>query len=165
MAKSELERTVQQSLLERLTDDAPYERRDAPATWAQSVRQLKASVHRDLEWLLNTRSTAEPVPEELQELRRSVYNYGLPDITSLSRDSGQSRGRLLRLVEEAINTFEPRLTNVRVRMAEADTPIRRQLHFVIEAMLRMDPNPEPVVFDTTLDVSSGQYRLQGAAGA
>jgi predicted component of type VI protein secretion system len=32
-------------------------------------------------------------------------------------------------------------------------------------MLRMDPNPEPVVFDTTLDVSSGQYRLQGAAGA
>jgi len=44
-------------------------------------------------------------------------------------------------------------------------PNRRDLHFVIHALLRMDPNPEPVLFDTTLDASSGEYQVKGDAGA
>lgn len=165
MARADLERTVQQSLLERLTDDEPLERGEAPLSWAESVRRLKASVHRDLEWLLNTRRTSDAVPEGLEEVRRSVYVYGLPDLSSMSRDSAQTRGRLLRSVEETIATFEPRLANVRVRLAEEVDDARRQLHFVIEAMLRMDPNPEPVVFDTTLDIASGEYHVGASAGA
>ena len=32
-------------------------------------------------------------------------------------------------------------------------------------MLRMEPNPERVVFDTVLEISSGEYRVKGDGGA
>jgi type VI secretion system protein ImpF len=162
MARTEIERTVRLPLLERLADAAPG-LGDPPVTWAESVRQFKAAVRRDLEWLLNTRRNPDPPPDSLVELRRSLYNYGLPDITSLSRDSAADRTLLLRQVSEAIATFEPRLGNVRVSLKETDGDgHRRELRFVIEAVLRLDPNPEHVVFDTVLELTSGEYDVSGA---
>jgi type VI secretion system protein ImpF len=166
MARTELERTVQYSLLDRLVDHEPQTRIEAPMTMAQSVRMLKASVRRDLEWLLNTRRIPEPPPESLTEVGKSMYNYGLPDITSLNRDSAASYTRLLRQVERAIAQFEPRLTRVRVSLVETEgESARRELRFLIEAVLRMDPNPEPVIFDTVLEFSSGEYEVKGDARA
>ena len=81
-----VERSVQQSLLDRLVDHDPRSSSEAPLTWAESVRQLKASLRHDLEWLLNTRRIPSPAPESLEELQRSLYHFGFPDITSLSRD-------------------------------------------------------------------------------
>ena len=166
-SRAELERTVQQSLLDRLIDLSPQERSEPAVTWAQSVRELKRSVRRDLESLLNTRRTAKPATDALPELKASLYNYGLPDISSMSRDAHDSRTRLLRLVEDAISMYEPRLTNVRASLVEdpAASATRRDLHFVIHAVLRMDPNPEPVMFETTLDASSGEYQVTGDSGA
>ena len=162
MARTELERTVQSSLLDRLIDHDPQTRVEPPMTWAQSVRTLKASVRRDLEWLLNTRRIPEPSPDILTEVERSLYSYGLPDITSYSRDSSTSYTRLLRQVERAIGQFEPRLARVRVSLVETEGEnARRELRFLIEAVLRMDPNPEPVVFDTVLEFSSGEYDVKG----
>lgn len=166
MARGDPERTVQQSLLDRLVDFHPGESAEPPLSWAQSVRGLKESVHRDLVALLNTRRIATPATEVLPELRASLYNYGLPDISSMSRDAADSRVRLLRYIEETISLFEPRLTNVRASLVEEPgSTLRRDLHFVIQALLRMDPNPEPVLFDTTLDASSGSYQVAGDAGA
>ncbi len=165
-SRAELERTVQQSLLDRLNDLSPREQSEPSITWAQSVRDLKRSVHRDLESLLNTRRIAQPATDALPELKASLYNYGLPDISSMSRDAHDSRARLLRLVEETISIYEPRLANVRASFVEEPgAPTRRELHFVIHALLRMDPNPEPVLFDTTLDAASGEYQVKGDAGA
>ena len=163
MARGELERTVQQSLLDRLTDDEPRVAADAPMTWAQSVRAFKAGVRRDLEWLLNTRRTAELAPEHLVEVGRSLHHYGLSDLTSLSKDSESDRERLLHWVEDVIATYEPRLANVRVTLAEgqpADAH-RRELHFVIEATFLLDPTPERVLYDTVLDLTRGDYALRG----
>jgi type VI secretion system protein ImpF len=164
VSKSELERTVQLPLLDRLVDEDRGATTDAPMSWAQSVRLLKRALQRDLEWLLNTRRIKFEIPEEYEELPHSLFVYGLPDISSMSRDSGESRTRLLRAVEEAISAFEPRLSNVRVTLAEEEES-RREVHFLIEAMLRMDPNPEPVLFDTVLEISSGEYLVKGDAGA
>jgi type VI secretion system protein ImpF len=167
MAKSEIERTVQPSLLDRLTDLDPRSSADPRVTFAESVRQFKAGLQRDLEWLLNTRRIPEAVPEEwFEQLPRSVYYYGIPDITSLSRDSRESRQILLRDVEAAIATFEPRLTDVHISMVEVeDVQFRRELRFHIEATLRMDPTPEQVVFDTVLNFSNGQYDVAGMRDA
>jgi type VI secretion system protein ImpF len=164
MAKTEIERTVQQSLLDRLIDLDPRSTVEPAMTWAQSVRQLKAALRRDLEWLLNTRRNPEPLPEHFEELRHSLYWYGLPDITSLSRDSAEQRVWLARQIEETITAFEPRLASVRVSIRETEGE-RRELRFVIEGMLRMDPNPEQVVFDTVLELSSGEYQVGGTGGA
>jgi type VI secretion system protein ImpF len=165
MPKTELDRAVQQSLLDRLVDHDPWSSAASPLARAESVRRLKASVRRDLEWLLNTRRIADPESESLEELRRSLYYYGLPDITSMSRDSVTARAWLLRQVEETIATFEPRLAGVRASMMESEDGGKRELHFLIEATLRMDPNPEQVVFDTVLELASGTYQVGGADGA
>jgi type VI secretion system protein ImpF len=167
MAKSEIERTVQPSLLDRLTDVDPRSSADPRVTFAESVRRFKASLQRDLEWLLNTRRTPDPIPEEwFEHLPKSVYYFGIPDITSLSRDARDSRLILLRDVETAIAIFEPRLTDVRITVVDAEGEhFRRELRFHIEATLRMDPTPEQVVFDTVLNFASGEYDVAGVLDA
>jgi type VI secretion system protein ImpF len=166
MVQREIERTVQPSLIDRLTDLEPRIPGDPRITVAESVRQFKASVQRDLEWLLNTRRIPEPAPSGLDEVEHSLYAFGLPDISSISRDSPHARQRLLRQIEDAIAIFEPRLTDVKITMLELEgEQRRRELHFAVEATLRMDPNPEHVVFDTVLHFSNGEYELAGVHGA
>jgi type VI secretion system protein ImpF len=165
MTKREIERTVQASLLDRLTDYEPRNNSEARVGYLESVRQFKAGLQRDLEWLLNTRRIPVTAPEELDELQRSVYHYGLPDITSISRDSHDARDRLLRRVEDAITTFEPRLENVTISVVEMEgEEHRRELRFHVEGTLLMDPTPEQVIFDTVLHFASGEYEVGGSGG-
>jgi len=166
MAKREIERTVQPSLLDRLTDDDWRSAADRTTTYAESLRAFKLGVQRDLEWLLNTRRTPDEPPEELSELARSLYVYGIPDVTSLSRDSRPARLKLVKQVEEALEIFEPRLSNVLISLVEGDAENnRRELRFVVEATLHLDPTPEQVVFDTVLQFSSGQYSVDAPGDA
>src|SRR3954466_8347778 len=114
MARTEIERTVRQSVFDRLIDLEPANGVEPVPTFAQSVRTLKANLRRDLEWLLNSRRTPVEVPAHFEGLQRSVVPYGLADITSLGRDATETRGTLMREVETAIARFEPRLMKVRV---------------------------------------------------
>src|SRR5436305_5905560 len=107
MARRDTEQNVTQSVLERLIDRDKDSPTDTPKSYAQSVRQLKGSLRRDLEWLLNTRRTPEAVDHSLPQLSRSLFNFGLPDITSLTHESVNDRQRLLQMVESTIATFEP----------------------------------------------------------
>jgi type VI secretion system protein ImpF len=166
MAPRESERTVQPSVLDRLTDADPRAGVDPRASFGESMRAFKLAVQRDLEWLLNSRRTAEPAPDVYEEVTRSVFHYGLPDITSVGRESPQERNQLLHSVEAAIELFEPRLTNVTVRLVELEgEQLRRELRFVVDATLLMDPTPEQVVFDTVLHFASGEYVIAGARDA
>jgi len=161
MAPQEAERTAQRSVVDRLIDTEPEMSSEAPMSWAQSVRELKRAVRRDLEWLLNTRRIVELAPEEFTELPRSLYHYGLPDITSLAAESVSARDWLRRQVEEAIGLFEPRLAGVRVTVETTDEEGKRELRFVIDGLLRMEPSPEQVVFDTVLEVTSSTFEVRG----
>jgi type VI secretion system protein ImpF len=167
MARGQIERTAQPSVLDRLIDTDPRMPADPPMTLAQSVRLVKDGLRRDLEWLLNSRRTIEVAPPEMRETRQSVYHYGIPDLSSMAADSAGERARLLRHIEEAVSLFEPRLVGVRVTLVEdeADAKGMRQLRFVIEATLQMDPTPERVAFDTVLDVTSLECRVRGERGA
>ena len=98
-------------------------------------------------------------------MTRSLYHYGFPDITSLGRDARDTRVRLLRQVEETLALHEPRLANVRVTLTDTGTDSKRELRFLIEGLLRMEPNPEQVVFDTVLEIASGEYHVKGDGGA
>jgi type VI secretion system protein ImpF len=129
------------------------------------VRQLKVSLRRDLEWLLNSRRTPEAVNGEFQELEQSLYNFGLPDVTSLSWDSARDRGRLGRMIEQVLHTFEPRLSGIRVVAVDATAGAQHVMRFQIEGLLDMDPSPEHISFDTLLQLSSGEYQVKGDLGA
>jgi type VI secretion system protein ImpF len=161
MAPQELERTAQRSVLDRLIDTDPDMNTEPAMTWAQSVREFKRAVRRDLEWLLNTRKIVELAPDGFPELQHSLYHYGLPDITSLAAESVSARDWLRRQVEEAITLFEPRLAGVRVTVATVDEEGRRELRFIIDGLLRMEPSPEQVVFDTVLEVASATFEVRG----
>jgi type VI secretion system protein ImpF len=165
MPRPDPDLTVTQSLLDRLIDREPKVSSDAPVSRAQSVRLLKASVRRDLEWLLNTRRIPEPAPDSMAELSQSLYNYGLPDFSALTVASPRDRDRLLMELEQTLSLFEPRLKDVRVSIVEAQGGYTRVLHFQIEGMLQMDPVAEQVSFDTVLQLTSGEYQIRGERGA
>jgi len=149
---------VSLSVLGRLTGGTQ------PGTLQQSIAARKAEVARDLEWLLNTRCISTPAPETLPELCESVYNYGLRDITSISADSIAARRELLRAVTDTVQRFEPRLINVSVREVGKTGEGKREIRFVVAGMLRLDPKPEPVAFDTVLEPMRGRFSLSGEAG-
>ena len=127
----------------------------------QSVRELEKAVARDLETLLNTRQeTLEELPVEFAEASRSLLAYGLPDFSAFSLDSGSDRNQVRRVVEQTIIVFEPRLDRVRVTL-EPPRNQDRGLRFRIDAMLRVEPAPEPVTFDAVLQLNTQQYIVRG----
>jgi type VI secretion system protein ImpF len=158
-------RAARESILDRLVDDEVRGTADRDPTLGESVARIKASLLRDLEWLLNTRRTIEPAPASCPEVRRSVYSFGLPDVTSLSADAEGTRQLLVREIEECIRIFEPRLTQVSVVAVDTADGERRQLRFVIDGLLRMEPNPVRVLFDTVLELSSGKIVVDGESDA
>jgi type VI secretion system protein ImpF len=165
MSRFRPEETVTLSVLDRLIDAHPEEKVDPPITRTESLRRMKSALKRDMEWLLNTRRCQ--VMEELDdpgELAKSVLNYGLPDISSMSVQSGKDHNRILRQMEEAVEYFEPRLKNVRVSLRPVEKT-SRTLRFTIDALLMIDPAPEQIRFDTVLELTSGDIAVQGEGGA
>lgn len=165
MARGLGETTITISALDRLIDLEPDNRLENPLSRSQSVRLLKNAVRRDLEWLLNSRRIAEPPDEGLKELNRSVYVYGLPDLSALTMSSSADRNRLVRQILSTISLFEPRLINVRLVLVETPDAGKKDVRLRIEAMLRMDPVPEPVSFDTVIELKSGNCHLSGGEDA
>lgn len=156
MSRTDNEVRVTPSVLDRLLDYEPELSREPLASRAKSLRQFKQAVRRDLEWLLNTRQIAGGLPPELKETNDSLAAYGLPDFTTLSNESAADQKRIKREVEETIRRFEQRLENVVVSF-ESGRATDRGLRFRIDARLKVDPAPEPITFDTVLQLGSGQY--------
>ena len=161
MATRQFERTVRQSVLDRLIDDPDH---PEPRTWDESVAAFKRAVIRDLEWLLNTRRVHPSAPEALDLVCNSIYNFGIPDLSSRSAQSMEARTQLQREVQQAIANFEPRLSKVRVHLVPQPAT-ERSVRFQIEAEMRTDPTPQAVVFETTLDMASKAIALKASDDA
>lgn len=159
MARADYEIRVTSSVLDRLLDFEPKSSSEAPKSRSKSLAELKQSVRRDLEWLLNTRSFIGEIDENLEEVNSSVMVFGLPDFTGMSAKSDSELNRLTRTLERAIKTFEPRFLNVKVSL-EPVSNIDRLLKFRIEAQLNIEPSPEPIAFDTILQLGSGDFQVK-----
>ena len=147
------------SIIDRLIDYEPDLSTEAPKSVPQTIKELKQSVKRDIEWLLNTRISHEEIPEGLEEVRKSLAFYGLRDFIGMSSQDSEERKALLKNMENALKIFEPRLMNLRVSMKEIDA-VDRGVTFQIEGDLKMEPVPEPIVFDTVLKVGSGDFEIE-----
>ncbi len=163
MARTELERSVQPSLLDRLTDFELDRSTDAAQTRDQSERAFRRAVQRDVEWLLNTRRGMVTAGAAHPETHHSTLEYGLRDTSGLTVGGVEGQARLVEYVRDSLRRFEPRLANVVVTMRERDDESPLQVRFSIQATLRMDPTPEQIVFDTVLEVSSGKYEVDDDA--
>lgn len=143
------------SVLDRLlNEEEPW------TVQSRGIRYFKEAVKRDIQWLLNTRQTVDGIPPDLKELSSSVAAYGLPDFTTFNPKNLNDQATLRKLIETAIRTFEPRLEHVVVRVLPLDETTRL-LHFRIDGRLKIEPVPEPVSFDTHLDIDRGEIELLG----
>jgi type VI secretion system protein ImpF len=127
------------------------------------LREIKLSLQRDLENLLNTRRRATGWPADLSELELSLVNYGIPDIAGADLGSAENREEFARAVNETIRRFEPRFQHVDVFMLSNVDPLDRTLRFRIDALLRAEPAPEPVVFDSSMQPATCTVQVRGAS--
>lgn len=140
---------LQQSLLDRLIDDAPGQKDTTRRNF--DLRALRNSVRRDLENLLNTRVQWHTWPDNYAELPQSLLNYGLPDFSVMVVDSEEGREQLCKVVEDTIRRFEPRFVDVDVSVPEQELDTERVLRLRIQALLYADPHPEHIMFDSEVE--------------
>ena len=143
-------------ILDRLVDLEPGVSHEPVHSGFRSIGQIKASLVRDLENLLNTKRQILVPPSGFREVNNSVFVYGLRDFTSQNPGSPFVKQKLRLDVEKTISRFEPRLRNVTVQV---ETPTRKdhRLRFRIIGLLVVDPVREAVSFDTYFDVDRGEY--------
>lgn len=165
MARAQDDLPVTLSVLDRLIDTDPKSSTEAPLRPAQTRRQMKEALRRDLEWVLNTRRIAAEPDEALKEVNRSLYVFGLPDFSSYSLASSKDQSKLLRVIQSTIKIFEPRLLNVGIVAVEIPSSGLQALRLRIEGMLNVGPAPEYVSFDTLVELRSGACKVRGEADA
>ena len=161
MPRPKADQPLVSSVLDRLLDDRPGATGENLKTRNQVLRELKRSVRRDLENLLNTRWRCTTWPDDLKELERSLVNYGVPDVTGTDLGSKERRQDLLAVLRAVVERFEPRLKDVEVTMLDNAEPLDRVMRFRIRAMLHVEPAPEPVTFDSTLQPTTGNVEVKG----
>lgn len=152
MSRIPAEQGLKPSILDRLIDP-----NSAGTAWrpGYGLNQVLDVLRRDLEELLNTRQTARG-PLGLQ---RSIYAYGLPDLTSFEAITPQQREELGKALGNTIAHFEPRLRHIHVALIESDDVRERMLQFRIDAQLSVEPYDD-VTFQTVLELKTGHYSVQ-----
>ncbi len=148
------------SILDRLLDDEPQTQTDIDKSRHQQLRELRDSVRRDLQSLLNTRHRMISPPEEYSQLEISLLNYGLPDLAAVNIADLEKKRSFTRLLEKILTDFEPRFKTVKVQHITNTNTTDRTLKFRIDATLYADPAPEIVVFDSVLDPVSRTVNVE-----
>lgn len=147
------------TLFERLRDDHPHRSQEADPLRRWSVDELKESVARDLESLLNSRAALfSDSFDNFPESHRSIASYGMGDFVGLSLANPADRDLICRVLARTISHHEPRLRNVDVHL-ETDRSAIGCLQFGINAVLHVNPANEPVTFDALLQPNTLQYSV------
>lgn len=149
---------LQPSLLDRLTDDAPEAKEESREKRVLNITQLRASVLRDVGWLLNTvHLQATQELDDYPEVAKSTVNYGIPDLAGANA-AGRNTLALERAVRQAVLNFEPRILSDTLKVTVRVEPEQMNKHamlFIIEGMLWAQPVPLSVYLKTELDLETG----------
>jgi len=162
MARAQHDQPLVPSVLDRLLDDNPAAGAEPIKNQHQVLREMKLSVQRDLQNLLNTRWRCVSWPPDLENLQQSLVNYGIPDFTGVKFASAVDGEEFRKVIETVIKKYEPRFQKVTVRILRDSEERGRVLRLRIDAMLYAEPAPEPVSFDTTVEASTGNFEVKGA---
>jgi type VI secretion system protein ImpF len=117
---------------------------------------LRATVLRELNWILNTTHLAAVQPlEAAPQVASSVVNYGIGDMAGklLQRRAIQSRAREIR---DAIWRYEPRIEPRGLDVEATTTPERpNAVTFLIRGDVTSAVNALPVEFKTDVEIDTG----------
>jgi len=151
------------SVLDRLLDHSSGPMAAGARGKTQQLLELRSSVRRDLEALLNAHRYCRTPPDNTEQLERSLLQYGAPDFFAVNAGSAAAREEFRRSLEETIRKFEPRFKLVSVKLVDDGISTDRTLRFHIDALMYADPAPEAVSFDSLLDPSSHSFSVVGGA--
>lgn len=144
-------------LFERLVDLDPKALKEEPRPLRiLNKQELKESVRRELERLLNTRSSI-PTPLYGEE-ELTVLDYGIPDFSSFSAHNADDHRRIETIIKRSISAFEPRLQEVQVTVE----PFRNSdwsLWVKIDALLVIDSFAEAVSFPVMIHSKTGRAMI------
>lgn len=143
------------------------QRRDAlrflsvPAIERFNESALRATVRRELGWLLNTTNLEASVDlAPFPQVRSSVINYGVPDLAGKSL-SNRAILRRARDIRDAVQTFEPRIDSGTLSVELAGKVERENaLTFVIEADVRSAVRAVPIKLRTDVEADSSAVTVR-----
>lgn len=132
--------------------------RRTTARMAISEPLLRREVARDLDALVNTIALESSQDlEPFGHARKSILNFGLPDIAHRSIDE-ISVSDVGREIATALMNFEPRLVSdtIRVKRDEDVSPDELKVRFVVRADLTCEPLNVPIEFVADFEVDTGK---------
>ena len=162
MAELTSQERLQPALLDRLTDDDPDQRTESRDQRVLSMQRLRAALLRDLAWLLNTGhlETVQDL-EDYPAVRRSVVNFGIPDLPGL-HIAGADVAAIEKAVREVIAFFEPRIAprtlKVSVETNDGEQG-RNAMVFRISGELWAKPATQALYLRTEVDLESGHVSV------
>ena len=151
MARVDKNKKLRPSMPDRLLDDEPHNQAELDPGQHQLIKQLRNSVRRDLESLLNTRYHIMQPPDEFKEVDKSLLNYGLPDLATINISDAKKRDEFTSNLQKTLVEYEPRFKSVKVSYIDNKDDTDRTLRFRIDAVIYADPMPQVVVFDSILE--------------
>jgi type VI secretion system lysozyme-like protein len=104
---------VRAPLFDRLSLTAEVKGERVAAAGLLDRAGQRESLQRELNRLLNTRSTFL-TGKKGQKDERTVVDYGLPDYSAMYTRSTEDQKKLAELVRRTVEAFEPRLSQVKV---------------------------------------------------
>jgi type VI secretion system protein ImpF len=159
---------LQPSLLDRLTDLAPSQKRESSDQQSLTLAQMRQAVMRDLAWLLNaTHLAALDDLSSTPLVGASTLNYGIPGFAGMV----ESASRITALEKElatAIRTFEPRIRPETLRVRARGSMIDESnpsLVFDIEGELWAQPVPVQLFLQTAIEIETRLAVVTDAKGA
>lgn len=126
-----------------------------------AAEELQRSVSQGIETLMNTVNLASSADlDDFAEARRSIVNYGIPDIAHRSIDE-IGVGEIGQEIGTALLAFETRLVASSLAISR-DTTLdgaELKIRFVVQADLRCDPLNLPVEFVADLERDTGKMTV------
>jgi type VI secretion system protein ImpF len=111
--------------------------------------------------LLNCRQPCVTWPKWYEELKISLFNFGIPDFTGFDLSAPDRREEFRRTVEEVVRNFEPRLFGVSVSLLMVDD-MSRSIRLRISAQIQPDlASPETIVFNSVVDTATRTFSVSG----
>jgi type VI secretion system protein ImpF len=122
---------------------------------------LRATVRRELSWILNTTNLAavqdlDPYPE----VKTSVLNYGVPDLAGKTLTKRVVQGRA-REIRDAIRAFEPRMDPRRIDVeALTESEKENAVTYIIRGDVTAAVQAMPVEFKTDIEVDTASVTVR-----
>ena len=126
-----------------------------------SEADLRQVIQRDIVWLLNDIQFEAAVPlDDYPEVRTSVLNQGLPELTGRALDS-DTMARRAEEITAALRAFEQRLRpeTIRVVFDTSRVETENKLYFAVSGEMRNALEESWVQFKTTVDLDDGRIEV------